>query len=642
MNLKFNLVISFLLLWGSAIYAQNGSGQLLNQTITVDGIERSYLLYVPSDYDASEAYPLVFNLHGLGSNNLEQNFVTNFGPIADTAHFLLVLPQALPNANQATEWNIFQDPSRADDVKFISSLIDSLNQEYTINLSKVYCTGFSNGSVMSLLLACVLSDRLAAVGSASATGLAAVAPSFCTPERPMPILYMHGTADLILPFNGGRSILPEIEDELPPVRNEVNFWVANNACDSTPEVTRLPDINTADSSQVIIERYGGCEANTEVLFYITENGGHTWAGGPPSPAGLEALFGNVNRDFNASEVVWNFFSRHQLPSNEASIKQFVLVNADTDQDITMIEEGASYNFVSLGTSNLGIRVETIPNKVGSLSLELTGPLGFRKTENIAPYALFGNNGADIFGRQFLLGEYTLTATPFSKINGQGIPGNSQSISFQIVSPPEITGFTLINADTDQTLQSLEEGAEVDLGAINSSINIVAETNENLTQSVVFELRDSGGQLIQKQTESFVPFALFGDQPQGAFNPWSPANGSYTLIATPYTNRQAQGDAGATVTLNFTVIGSTTEDRESFMIYPNPSKEQLKLMLPTTGDVIQIRLRNHLGEEVYQTEVSGAVSEFKLDMKALHLGEGRYFIEIESAGKKQVFQHIFEY
>lgn len=316
--MKNVLLVFIVLVTSGQLFAQ----QLLEKTITVDGLEREYLLYVPAAYDGNENWPLVFNLHGLDGNSFEQDFRTQMRPIADTAHFLLVLPQALPNQEGASDWNELSDPSGADDVKFFSTLIDTISQSYTVNQSRIYSVGYSDGAIMSFALACALSDRIAAIGAVGAPGPASLAPSLCQPERPMPIIYMHGTADLIVPFNGGQSIFPQIDDEIPPARNEVAFWQANNGCDSEPALTALPDINTSDGSMVVLERYTDCEASTELLFYVIENGGHTWPGSPAEsvPTGLEFAFGNINGDIQASSEIWNFFNRHELPELTTSIE----------------------------------------------------------------------------------------------------------------------------------------------------------------------------------------------------------------------------------------------------------------------------------------------------------------------------------
>lgn len=281
-----------------------GVPQLLEKTIMVDTLEREYLLYVPADYDGSEAWPLVFNLHGATSNAREQLFVSGMNKVADTAHFLVVYPEGISNRLGDSGWNEPNSPDLQDDVQFVSDMIDAIAAEYQVDLSRVYSTGLSNGGGMSFTLARTLSDRIAAVASVAAPGLLEEP----IPERPVPILYMHGTADQLVPFEGGMGLFPI---DFPAARDRVQFWVDNNGCSGDPEIIEFPDVNTADSSTVTLERYTDCEASSEIAFYVIDNGGHTWPGGPPVPPGLEIL-GNVNLDINASSEIWNFFNRFTL------------------------------------------------------------------------------------------------------------------------------------------------------------------------------------------------------------------------------------------------------------------------------------------------------------------------------------------
>jgi polyhydroxybutyrate depolymerase len=54
------------------------------------------------------------------------------------------------------------------------------------------------------------------------------------------------------------------------------------------------------------ETYGGGRNGVEVILYAVEGGGHTWPGGAERPE----KFGRRSDDFNASEVIWEFFKRH--------------------------------------------------------------------------------------------------------------------------------------------------------------------------------------------------------------------------------------------------------------------------------------------------------------------------------------------
>ncbi|QMU31310.1 malectin domain-containing carbohydrate-binding protein [Adhaeribacter radiodurans] len=142
---------------------------------------------------------------------------------------------------------------------------------------------------------------------------------------------------------------------------------------------------------------------------------------------------------------------------------------------------------------------------------------------------------------------------------------------------QVTGFVLINATTEQAIQPLTNGSVLNLGALpTKALNIQAITNPAKIGSVVFSL---SGKQAKQATETAVPYALFGDN-NGNYNSWTPAAGSYTLKATPYSGTNGTGTAGSPLTINFTVVNQVarvaTVGKEfssigsSLRVYPNPS------------------------------------------------------------------------
>jgi polyhydroxybutyrate depolymerase len=201
----------------------------------------------------------------------------------------------LDNAGN-THFNVGWGGSDVDDLGFTSTLIDSLAEDYKIDLDRVYSTGMSNGGFMSYHLACNLSNKIAAI--ASVTGSMSI-PTYnqCNPERPVPILEIHGTFDPVVPFNG--AIFAK------PIDDVITFWQANNQCSLNPQETPIEDINPNDGSTVIQYVYSECDAqvNTE-LFKIT-GGGHTWPGNKFNTP-------TTNYDIDASLEVWKFFNRYDI------------------------------------------------------------------------------------------------------------------------------------------------------------------------------------------------------------------------------------------------------------------------------------------------------------------------------------------
>jgi polyhydroxybutyrate depolymerase len=263
-----------------------------------DGQERDFRLRIPpSSFDG--ARPLVFNLHGFGSNAFQQEAYAQMNPVADTAGFYVCYPNGISNA-----WNVgWTFGSTADDVGFISALIDTLAAQYSIDPERIYACGMSNGGFMSYRLACELNDRIAAIASVTGSMVPAYI-SECAPGRPVPVLEIHGTEDATVPYEGQPLLAISIEELLA-------FWNANNGCDGDAVTAELPNTNTTDASTVSFIESAGCAERGDVWHFRINGGGHTWPGSP-------IAIGVTNQDINGSAEIWHFFSRFTLSGLSSS------------------------------------------------------------------------------------------------------------------------------------------------------------------------------------------------------------------------------------------------------------------------------------------------------------------------------------
>ncbi len=270
----------------------------LTGTIKSGGLTRDYRLYIPAMYNANTPVPLVLNLHGYTSSATEQEFYGNLRPIADTANFLIVHPNGTIDGLGNRFWNTFGTGYPVDDVEFLSNLIDSLRTKYNIDPNRIYSTGMSNGGFMSYSLACELSNKIAAIASVTGSMITANLNA-CNPQRPVPVMEIHGTADNTVPYNGAAL------QGFVPIPTLVDAWVEKNGCNPTPIFTPVPNINTTDGCTAEHYRYTGGINGSTVEHYKVIGGGHTWPG---------QLFpiGVTNLDFNASQEIWRFFSQYRL------------------------------------------------------------------------------------------------------------------------------------------------------------------------------------------------------------------------------------------------------------------------------------------------------------------------------------------
>jgi polyhydroxybutyrate depolymerase len=282
-------VLSVALAFVAYVPAHGADHRPLTRKLDSGGERRSYLLYVPERVAPSPA--LVLFLHGRGGSpaGIRERTRAGFDALADREGFLVAYPAALHGAwNTGHRWA----RSDADDVAFLSALIDQVIAEYRVDPRRVYVTGFSNGAGMSYWLACARSDKIAALAPV-AGGLARVKLQPCADasKRPIPLLIIHGTADPVIPFKDG-----ELEGNL-------QYWIRRNGCGLTPESSYLPQKRPAGTRTHILS-YTGCTDGAAVKLYALEGCGHQWPGG--EIGGRRS--GPECDSFDGAKEIWAFFT----------------------------------------------------------------------------------------------------------------------------------------------------------------------------------------------------------------------------------------------------------------------------------------------------------------------------------------------
>jgi polyhydroxybutyrate depolymerase len=270
---------------------------------------REFKVHAPDSYDGKKFVPLVIVLHGGGGRNTQIERFTGFSRLADKEGFIAVYPQGIDG-----QWNDGRDiqQSRAHrekigDTGFILKMITEIKNKYKINESRIYACGISNGGFMSMRLACELSDRLAAVAVVCA-GMTPYLFRNCRPESQISVLLMNGTADPLVPYNGGYvTIFKRTRGQVLSTDDTIKFWRGYNGCHSEPLITGMnPD--TSDDTEIMKYDYQ-CPDGIETVLYKVIGGGHTWPGAAQYLP--EEIVGKVSRDINATEVIWGFFKRHK-------------------------------------------------------------------------------------------------------------------------------------------------------------------------------------------------------------------------------------------------------------------------------------------------------------------------------------------
>ena len=306
------------------------------------------------------------------------------------------------------------------------------------------------------------------------------------------------------------------------------------------------------------------------------------------------------------EGISNTISFTVLNSSSNDDIIFSLVNADTDTEISILEEG---DVINLDEIDANVNIEAIVDGVASVVFDFNGITRFR-TENIAPFALGSDDAGDFRPTDLPMGMNVLTATGFSGGAGTGSIVASSTISFEVVREP-VDGivFSLVNADSDSAINVLQDGDIINLTEIASNINIEAIADG--AGSVVFGFNGNAN----FRTESVAPFAL-GSDDEGDFRPLSLPTGINTVTATAFSLASGQGSVLATSTITFEVVRS---DANTIVFSLVNADTDTEISILEDGDVIDL---DEIGANVNIEAVIDGVASVVFGFN----GNGRFAVE----------------
>ena len=281
-------------------------------TLQYGGQGRSYLLHLP-DPLPNKPQPLVVVLHGGGGSAESVAKMTGFDAEADKGGFIVVYPNGTDKARPLLNamgkpgfltWNAgrccgYARDHKVDDVGFIRAVVTQVVKDHGADPKRVYATGISNGGMMAYRLACEASDVFVAIAPVSAIQDV----TSCKPTQPVSVFHIHGAKDENVPLAGGvgeKAVDQEGKSGRPPVQDSIDFWVKADGCSVTTH-SKEPDVDMSN--------YGGCEAGSEVSFFVIQDGGHAWPGGQRIPDFLDP----PSKALNATYEIWRFFSTHSKP-----------------------------------------------------------------------------------------------------------------------------------------------------------------------------------------------------------------------------------------------------------------------------------------------------------------------------------------
>lgn len=272
--------------------------------------DRRYFVHVPDSYDGTST-PLVLNLHGGGGDIDAARKQTQMESHSDEHGYVAVFPEGSGLTilgKHVGTWNAGTccggaESKNIDDVKFIGKVLDDVESKFAIDSSRIYATGHSNGAMMSYRLACDLSERIAAI----APNAGHDSYGDCNPARQVPVMHFHGTADPVALYDGGHcgGKLGDDGWTCSSVADYAETWAMQNQCGVSTHV-----IYQNDAAKCIA--YDDCSA--DVVLCTIDGAGHTW---PDGSYAVNTNFwkknvGEISRDINANDQMWNFFQQHAL------------------------------------------------------------------------------------------------------------------------------------------------------------------------------------------------------------------------------------------------------------------------------------------------------------------------------------------
>ena len=251
-----------------------GNGGSSEPRITFGG-SRPVDLAIPAAYDAEQSWPLLMVLHGYSVNAAIQTGYFGVNPLVDSEGILLIAPEGLENSVGDQFWNATDAccgfGEGTDDVTYLRSLIEDVSSDYTVDPSRVFVIGHSNGGFMTHRMACDASDLVTA--AVSLAGMTWLDPADCAPSNDVSFLQIHGTIDDTILYDGG-AVDPALPS-YPSAAESVARWQSHDAC--TPGLVLDPvrkdlDIGLA-GDETRVERFD-CPGSLDVELWTIEGGEH--------------------------------------------------------------------------------------------------------------------------------------------------------------------------------------------------------------------------------------------------------------------------------------------------------------------------------------------------------------------------------
>ena len=291
-------------------------------TLQVGSKPRTYLVHLPPRFAERGPLPVLLAFHGGGGSAQGFQKYAGLDAVADREGFVVVYPDGSGRlGRRLLTWNAggccgSAREDRVDDVGFTLRVLGDLARDLSLDRTRVYATGHSNGSMMAYRLAAEAAERIAAIAPvAGAMQVATFAPA-----RPMPVLHVHSVDDPRALYRGGLGPpFPFTRSRVQhnPVEAELARWAVLDGCAAEPtmvEQRRAAEGRADAGHTAVLLDFAPCASGADVRLWKLTGAGHGWPGSPPILG--ERVIGPETRVISAAEEVWRFvraFSRPDAP-----------------------------------------------------------------------------------------------------------------------------------------------------------------------------------------------------------------------------------------------------------------------------------------------------------------------------------------
>jgi polyhydroxybutyrate depolymerase len=326
----------------ATLFLTHGAGaQETKEKVTVNDVDRTYLVRLPTGYDRQQKYPVVILLHGMNQDTDDMERLTRFAELADKDAIIAVYPSALngrwntgvspaaqqpmmrppggrggrrggvgyPGGGQSGRQERGQGenrPAPADDIEFL----DQMAAKFSVDTARIYATGLSEGGFMTMKVGCAMADRIAAIAP---VGAAMPKAMICLPSRPVPVVMINGTSDPVVPYGGGKE--HNLQLPILSAEDSAKAWAKIDRCAEKPTQTKLP-AHKKGGMETKVQTYEGCQQGAQVVLYSVKGGGNTWPGGEQYE--VEKQIGKTSQDLSANETIWSFLVTKRLAAKSGT------------------------------------------------------------------------------------------------------------------------------------------------------------------------------------------------------------------------------------------------------------------------------------------------------------------------------------